>query len=334
MKCNVCGTVYNGNFCPGCGTPAAKNFSASEAFTNSAAKLKNKKPFYKKWWFWVIIAVTVIGIISSSVNDTETSNDINDPSSSSEQTEDKQNERITVKSISNFKTEEYNLQTGDSVELSTKVKPKNITNEDIVVTSSDSAVIEITEITVIDSRITFNCNALAAGSATVKVSSVDESVVSNIVTFAVEQAPKIKAIGKFRISSALCEVGDTVNISLYMTPSGITKDDFSITNTDSSVIGISNIQVNDDGDKTLLTFTASALKAGGAEISVVSADEKTESNAIHFTVREKDTSPTVYVTPYGDHYHYSASCAGKNASSTTLNKAKSRGFAACSKCAK
>lgn len=42
---------------------------------------------------------------------------------------------------------------------------------------------------------------------------------------------------------------------------------------------------------------------------------------------------TVYVTPTGKRYHYSASCAGKNATASTLEKAKSRGLTPCQKCA-
>lgn len=43
---------------------------------------------------------------------------------------------------------------------------------------------------------------------------------------------------------------------------------------------------------------------------------------------------TVYITPTGKRYHYLSSCAGKNATSTTLENAKSRGLTPCSKCVK
>ncbi len=42
---------------------------------------------------------------------------------------------------------------------------------------------------------------------------------------------------------------------------------------------------------------------------------------------------TVYVTPTGKKYHYSASCAGKNARATTLSAALASGKSACAKCA-
>lgn len=59
MKCHVCGTSYDGEFCPNCGTPAAAEMQTG----NDPAIIPNKsikKPFYKKWWFWVIIAVLII----------------------------------------------------------------------------------------------------------------------------------------------------------------------------------------------------------------------------------------------------------------------------------
>lgn len=42
---------------------------------------------------------------------------------------------------------------------------------------------------------------------------------------------------------------------------------------------------------------------------------------------------TVYITPTGKRYHYKASCAGKNATPTSLSNAKSRGLTPCQKCA-
>ena len=43
-------------------------------------------------------------------------------------------------------------------------------------------------------------------------------------------------------------------------------------------------------------------------------------------------SGVVYVTPTGKRYHYSASCAGKNARSTSLSAAKSSGKTPCRSC--
>lgn len=57
MKCEKCGTEFEGNVCPnGCEAP-------------KPAKIK--KPIYKKWWFWVIIAVIAVGVINSFDGSTE-----------------------------------------------------------------------------------------------------------------------------------------------------------------------------------------------------------------------------------------------------------------------
>lgn len=50
MSCNVCGTVYDGKFCPNCGAPAvAETPISSEQVGVNQKKTKVKKPFYKKW---------------------------------------------------------------------------------------------------------------------------------------------------------------------------------------------------------------------------------------------------------------------------------------------
>ena len=68
------------------------------------------------------------------------------------------------------------------------------------------------------------------------------------------------------------------------------------------------------------------------DIQIKGADGKTESNTLQITINEKDTSRRVYVTPYGEKYHYSAACAGKNARATTENSAIRSGLSRCKKC--
>ncbi len=72
MNCNQCGTQFEGKICPNCGAPA---------------ETKKKKPIFKKWWFWVIVAVVAIGIIGGSGEGDETSTD-NDAGSSITQSGD------------------------------------------------------------------------------------------------------------------------------------------------------------------------------------------------------------------------------------------------------
>ena len=50
MYCSNCGTQFDGKFCPNCGTPAG------------AQPQKPNKPITARWWFWTLIAVTVIAL--------------------------------------------------------------------------------------------------------------------------------------------------------------------------------------------------------------------------------------------------------------------------------
>lgn len=49
---------------------------------------KNKKPIYKKWWFWLIIALIVIGVASSGGTESDPSDNQPSSSVSSGETED------------------------------------------------------------------------------------------------------------------------------------------------------------------------------------------------------------------------------------------------------
>ena len=48
---------------------------------------------------------------------------------------------------------------------------------------------------------------------------------------------------------------------------------------------------------------------------------------------EQENETVVYITPYGERYHYKASCAGKNAMETNLSDAQNSGYTPCQKCA-
>ena len=58
MKCNQCGTEFEGKFCPECGSPARNS----------------QKPFFKRWWFLVIVIIAVIAIIASVFGDNKGKN--------------------------------------------------------------------------------------------------------------------------------------------------------------------------------------------------------------------------------------------------------------------
>ena len=69
MKCKSCGAEFDGKFCPYCGEKqvdyAVKENEVSVKNIDVQPKTKAKKPIYKKWWFWVIAILLLLGIIGS-----------------------------------------------------------------------------------------------------------------------------------------------------------------------------------------------------------------------------------------------------------------------------
>lgn len=55
MKCTVCSTEYESNFCPNCGATASP-----QTVLEPPKKKKTKKPIYKRWWVWVIVVFVVL----------------------------------------------------------------------------------------------------------------------------------------------------------------------------------------------------------------------------------------------------------------------------------
>ena len=85
MKCNQCGTEFEGKFCPECGaktqaeTPVTpppiqqtteqpqQQFYGQSAPVQGEMPKKKKKPFFKRWWFIGIVAVVLIAIVGSII---------------------------------------------------------------------------------------------------------------------------------------------------------------------------------------------------------------------------------------------------------------------------
>lgn len=65
MICSRCGKEFNGKFCEHCGAPAPSSAAPSPGTypAEPTPTKKKKKPIYKKWWFYVIIAIALIAII-------------------------------------------------------------------------------------------------------------------------------------------------------------------------------------------------------------------------------------------------------------------------------
>lgn len=279
----------------------------------------------------VAIAFCSFGLIAGSSGEVETSSN-SETVSPSVGEESKSN----VTSIADFKTTEYEMLVGESLDFTVELRPKDLTSDNVGVEVSNANVLSISDMKfVTEGRktiLTFKCTALDEGEATFVVKSNTGDKTSNTVSFKVSTPPLVTAIGKFSPSYAIQEVGDKRTVTCYMKPLGLTQEDFVIENSDDSIISVTNIAVGSEDDKTVLTFDVTGVGVGKATIKIKGADGKTESNELQFTINEKDTSPTVYVTPYGEKYHFSAACAGKNATKTTQNKAIRSGKDRCGKC--
>ena len=57
--------------CKNCGNPLPE-----KATVCPSCGAKNKKPIYKKWWFWLIIVLIVAGIISNRSNESVSSDNL------------------------------------------------------------------------------------------------------------------------------------------------------------------------------------------------------------------------------------------------------------------
>ena len=71
MTCQNCGTNFEGNFCPVCGTPrtASANNPAQPQYPPVQPSDRNAdydQPITRKWWFWVLIGVTLVSLFITS----------------------------------------------------------------------------------------------------------------------------------------------------------------------------------------------------------------------------------------------------------------------------
>lgn len=83
VKCKVCGNdiAENAKVCPQCGA-------------------KNKKPIYKKWWFWGIIVFIIIILLSLGESE-DTNKNSENSNLETQETENKTNDMISV--VENYK---------------------------------------------------------------------------------------------------------------------------------------------------------------------------------------------------------------------------------------
>lgn len=128
--------------------------------------------------------------------------------------------------------------------------------------------------------------------------------------------------------------GEGVTIRIHM-PEGTTSDEILVLG-DDEMLNIS--QQSEEGAR--LTFYITGKKTGVTELYITTCyelDTKGE-QATCRTMRihklNSSEGRLVYVTPNGDKYHNSASCAGENATKTTYHDCTALEYDPCGKCAR
>lgn len=249
-------------------------------------------------------------------------------------TEVSEEELPVVQEISDFAPAQYTVYVGDSITLSTDIKPSGLDGNSITVESSAPDILKIHQVAIgndsFSGTATILCDACAPGETVVTVKSADGTISSNAVTICVEALPVINSFSVSGGKNCVLEEGDNQTFSLYIEPKGTVRDAIVIENADDSVACLTENAFYDNENSTVLDFTIAALKVGETIITFRASDGKTSPVEIRVSVAEKDTSPTVYITPTGECYHFSKTCAGENAIETTLNKAGN--YRPCSKC--
>lgn len=121
MYCKKCGTQINDTetVCPNCKNSVLEpNFSGQipQVPNNNAIYQKKSKPFYKKWWFWVIAVLAVIFIAAINSDETPKSTASNSLSSSvssspsvAEEPGTSTTETLNIKNNENVKEKVYKV---------------------------------------------------------------------------------------------------------------------------------------------------------------------------------------------------------------------------------
>lgn len=66
MKCPNCATEHTSAFCPGCGAPGNPDQQPGKSQPSSPARPPRvKKPLVKRWWFWALLGVVLIIVVSN-----------------------------------------------------------------------------------------------------------------------------------------------------------------------------------------------------------------------------------------------------------------------------
>lgn len=68
MYCKNCGNAFEGRFCPNCGAPAEQSQTPSAPVPPVEQYERVSQPITKRWWFWVLVALTIVVLVLSLTN--------------------------------------------------------------------------------------------------------------------------------------------------------------------------------------------------------------------------------------------------------------------------
>lgn len=137
MFCKNCGKEIEpgAKFCKECGTPieAPAQPQAGPEIISEVKPKKAKKPFYKRWWFWVIVAILVLG--SCGKTSTKTSKNA-EPTANSAPTVATEPSETTVAAATSSSEEIDNAATMIESILKEHYDNYTISHEDNIITIS------------------------------------------------------------------------------------------------------------------------------------------------------------------------------------------------------
>ena len=121
-------------------------------------------------------------------------------------------------------------------------------------------------------------------------------------------------------------------------PTGTTMEDLEI-GYDSEKLSVEQNKIEDDGSNATMRLFVTGKTEGYTELFVVTKydiamyGDKAEGYILNFKKHNSSDGRIVYVTPTGQKYHFSASCAGENAIKTTLYDVTVLEYESCGNCA-
>ena len=142
------------------------------------------------------------------------------------------------------------------------------------------------------------------------------------------------SLSQYSETEVKVEVGEYSRVNFYVLPFDTTDEDLELVNSNEEVAECS-FWLNGVAGEKIVVINIKGVSEGSTTMYLKDKNSTSQSISIDITVfkveEEVDNSRTVYLNLNGEKYHYSKSCAGKSAYSTTLNKVP-KYVGPCSKC--